>query len=315
MQFRLTTHPNDSVTAAVSIENPDQYVGSGVRLPAGLPSGEVDTGATVNDVPNPFPDIIGKVAFDPKIGRTHQHIDAALLVRNFKTYNLDTDTTFNKTAIGGELTAAVEPISSIRLVATGFYSSGGGRYIANTNLPDFIVNHDASMTLVTTWSSLIGTEIQAGSKTNVYAYYSAAHADRAVATDVDGSAIGFGVPGSHRGERTASPKRRQASPKLFFATRRSAASSSWRSISHVRRTPFSVPAWHAGRRVCQHDLFERPVFPAMNVRQGGKPMRSAPNAGQALRAALRTSQGYRRVLCVRPLVSLQPLSGKSRAAF
>ena len=38
-----------------------------------------------------------------------------------------------------------------------------------------------------------------------------------------------------------------------------------------------------------------------------------PNAGQALRAAL--PQGFRRVWCVRPLVSLQPLSDKSRAAF
>ena len=45
------------------------------------------------------------------------------------------------------------------------------------------------------------------------------------------------------------------------------------------------------------------------------PVTDDPNAGQALRAALRKSQGYRRVLCVRPLVSLQPLSGKSRAAF
>jgi hypothetical protein len=54
MQFRLTTHPNDSLAAAVSVENPDQYVGSAVRLPAGF-LGQVDTGATVNDVPNPFP--------------------------------------------------------------------------------------------------------------------------------------------------------------------------------------------------------------------------------------------------------------------
>ena len=36
MQFRMTTHPNETFTAAVSIENPDQYVGSGVRLPAGF---------------------------------------------------------------------------------------------------------------------------------------------------------------------------------------------------------------------------------------------------------------------------------------
>ena len=240
MQFRLTTHPHDSVTAAVSIENPDQYVGSGVKLPAGLPSGEVDTGATVNDVPNAFPDIIGKAAFDPKIGHTHQHIDAALLVRNFKTYNLDTDTTFKKTAVGGALNAAVELIPSIRLVAAVFYSSGGGRYLANTNLPDFIVNHDASLTLVKTRSSLIGTEIQASHKTMVYGYYSAAHADRAVATDVDGSAIGFGVPGS----TAANEQIVEATAGVthtFFRDPKIGGMQFMAQYSHVRRTPFSVP--------------------------------------------------------------------------
>ena len=42
MQFRFVMHPSDTLTAAVSIENPDQYVGSGVKLPAGFPSGQVD---------------------------------------------------------------------------------------------------------------------------------------------------------------------------------------------------------------------------------------------------------------------------------
>jgi hypothetical protein len=240
MQFRLTTHPSDTFTAAVSIENPDQYVGSGVRLPAGFPPGEVDTGASVNDVPNPFPDIIGKIAFDPKIGGTDQHIDAAVLVRNFKTYDLGTDTAFNKTAIGGALNAVIEPIPSVRLVATAFYSSGGGRYIANANLPDFIVNQDASMTLVTTWSSLIGTEVQAGSKTSLYAYYSTAHADRAVTTDLDGSAIGFGVPGSTAAneqiaEATAGVTR------TFFRDPKIGGIQFMAQYSHLRRTPFSVP--------------------------------------------------------------------------
>jgi hypothetical protein len=241
MQFRLTTHPNDIFTAAASIENADQYVGGGVRLPAGFPGGEVDTGASVNDVPNPFPDIIGKIAFDPKIGRTHQHIDAAVLVRSFKTYSLGTDTAFGKTAIGGAVTGAVEPIPSVRLIATGFYSSGGGRYIANTNLPDFIVNQDASMTLVTTWSSLIGTEIQAGSKTSLYTYFSAAHADAAVTTDVDGSAIGFGVPGS----TVANERIVEATvgvTQTFFRDPKIGGIQFMAQYSHVRRTPFSVPS-------------------------------------------------------------------------
>src|SRR3954463_4865289 len=241
MQFRLTTHPNDVVTAAVSIENPEQYVDSSVKLPAAFPSGEVDAGVSVNDVPNRFPDTIGKVAFDPKIGRTHQHIEAAVLVRSFKTYNLGTDATFKKTATGGAVNVAVEPAPSIRLVATGFFSSGGGRYLANSTPPDFIVNHDSSLTLVTTRSYLIGTEIQGGRRTGVYAYYSEALADRAVTSDVDGSAIGFGVPGSTAaneriGEATAGVT------QTFFRDQKIGGMQFMVQYSHVRRTPFSVPA-------------------------------------------------------------------------
>jgi hypothetical protein len=241
MQFRLTTRPNENLTAAVSIENPDQYVGSGVRLPAGFPSGEVDTGAAVNDVPNPFPDIVGKIAFDPKIGRTHQHFDAAVLVRRFKTYSLDTDTTFDKAASGGALTAAVELAPSVRVIGTAFFSSGGGRYIASANLPDLIVNHDASMTLVTTRSSVIGTEVQAASNTSLYAYYSAAHATAAVSTDVDGTAIGFGVPGS----TAANERIAEATAGLihtFFRDPKIGGIQLIGQYSYLRRTPFSVPA-------------------------------------------------------------------------
>jgi hypothetical protein len=241
MQFRLTTHPSDTVSAAISIENPDQYVGSGVKLPAAFPSGEVDTGASVNDVPNPFPDIIGKVAFDPKIGRTHQHVDAAVLVRSFKTYDLANDATFKKTGTGGEVNVALEPTPSVRLVAAGFWSSGGGRYLANTNLPDFIVNPDASLTLVATRSYMIGTEIQAGHKTGLYTYYNAAHADRAVTSDVDGSAIGFGIAGS-----TAANERVDEATagvtQTFFRDPKIGGIQFMVQYSHVRRTPFSVPA-------------------------------------------------------------------------
>jgi hypothetical protein len=240
MQFRLTTHPNDVVTAAVSVENPEQYLGSGVKLPASFPSGEVDTGASVNDIPNPFPDIVGKIAFDPKIGRTHQHVDGAVLVRQFKTYNPTSDATFKETAVGGEVNVAVEPIAPVRVVAIGFYSSGGGRYIANTNLPDFVVNHDGSMTLVPTRSYVIGTEIQASNKTAIFVYYSSAHADRVVTNDADGSAIGFGVSGSttaneHVNETTAGVT------ETFFRDPKIGGMQFIVQYSHVRRSPFSVP--------------------------------------------------------------------------
>jgi hypothetical protein len=241
MQFRVTTHPSDTVSAAVSIENPDQYVGSGVKLPAGFLAGQVDTGSTVNDIPNPFPDIIGKIAFDPKSGRRHQHFDASVLMSRFKTYSSATDTTFGKTAFGGAATAAIEPMPAVRLIATGLFSSGAGRYIANTNLPDFIVNADASMTLVNTWSAIIGAEVQAGGKTSLHGYYSAAHADQTITTDIDGSAIGFGIPGS----TTANEQIREVTASIIHTFFRDAKIGGIQFIgqySHLKRTPFSVPA-------------------------------------------------------------------------
>src|SRR6202008_2341128 len=106
------------------------------------------------------------------------------------------DSTFSKTGTGGAVNAVVELIPAVRVIGNAYFSSGGGRYIANTNLPNFIVNSASSMPLFDSFSWLIGSEIQAAGKTSLFAYYSAAHADSAVATDVDGSAIGFGVPGS-----------------------------------------------------------------------------------------------------------------------
>jgi hypothetical protein len=241
VQFRFTAHPKDAFAVSVSIENPDQYVGSGVKLPAAFPAGEVDTGAAVNDVPNFLPDIIGKVAFDSKKGGKHQHVDGAVLLRTFKTYNLASDRSFTSTGTGGAFTVAVEPVSKVRLVGTGFYSSGGGRYIANTNLPDFIVNADASITRVKTSSYLVGTEIQAAPKTAPYAYFSRAHATPAVATDLNGTPIGFGIPGS----TAANEKVEETTAGLtqtFFRDPSVGGIQLMVQYSHVRRTPFSVPA-------------------------------------------------------------------------
>ena len=158
--FRFIAHASSTVTAGLGIENPEQYVGSAVVLPAAFPAAEVDTGASnlgaSSPVPNVMPDIIGKIAFDPKTGKLHQHIDAAFLVRGYKTYNPTTDTAFSSTATGGSFNVVLEPVKNFRLVGTSFFSNGGGRYIANANLPDFIVNPDGSMSLVKSWSFIVG---------------------------------------------------------------------------------------------------------------------------------------------------------------
>src|SRR5579864_4277889 len=165
-QFRFIAHPNDTVALGVSLENPEQYVGSAVVLPAAFNAAEVDTGAanvgSTSAVPNPYPDIIGKIAFDPTTGKTHQHIDAAFVVRGYKTFNPATSTDFTATGSGGSVNVVLEPVPNFRLVATNFYSNGSGRYIANTNIPDFIVNADQSLSLVKSWSGIYGAELTSG---------------------------------------------------------------------------------------------------------------------------------------------------------
>ena len=94
---------------------------------------------------------------------------------------------------------------------------------------------------MTTWSSLVGTEIRAGSKTSLHAYYSAAHANRTVATDVDGSEIGFGAAGS----TAANERIAEATAGLIYTFFRDPKAGGMQFIgqySYVRRTPFSVPA-------------------------------------------------------------------------
>src|SRR5581483_9622695 len=90
-QFRFVAHATDTVTAGISIANPEQYVGSAVVLPPTFPAFEVDAGTVTVGTPNRYPDIVGKVAFDPKTGKTHQHIEASVLMRGFRTYNPPTD--------------------------------------------------------------------------------------------------------------------------------------------------------------------------------------------------------------------------------
>jgi hypothetical protein len=239
-QFRFIAHASDVVTAGVSLENPEQYVGSAVVLPAAFPAFEVDNGGVTTTVPNPYPDIIGKIAFDPKTGSTHQHIDAAVLVRGFKTYNPTSDQSFTETGTGGEIGVNVEPVKNLHLLGTGFFSRGGGRYIANTNGPDFIVNADGSMSLVRSKSAIGGAELTI-SKTLVYGYYSWAKFDQNVTTDVNGKPIGYGIPGSTAANDTLN-ETTVGLTQTFFRDPKIGGMQFMAQYSYVKRTPFSVPA-------------------------------------------------------------------------
>jgi len=211
-----------------------------VTLPAAFTAAEVDNGANTA-TPNLYPDVIAKVAFDPQTGNTHQHIEFAGLVRGFKTFDPPTGNTFSATGKGGSVVVNLEPVKNLHLIGTYFNSTGGGRYIANTNIPDFIVNSNSSISLVKSNSFIAGVEEQATTKSLLYVYYSEAQADAATTTDANGKAIGYGVAG----QSGANQKITEASvglTQVFFRDPKIGGMQAILQYSYVKRTPFSVAA-------------------------------------------------------------------------
>jgi len=244
--FRFIAHTSDTVALGVAIENPQQYVGGAVVLPKAFPAFQVDTGSggsvvgSASPTPNPYPDVTFKVAFDPKTGGTHQHIDAAYFVRGFKTYNAATDSTSSSTGHGGSVNAVVEPVKNFRLVATNFFSDGGGRYVGNTGVPDFIVYPDFSMSLVRSFSGIYGAEVTVKSSL-VYGYYSLTNVDQNTTLDADGKTpIGYGIPGAtaanHQVHETT-----VGLTQTFFRDPKYGGLQLMLQYSYLKRTPFSVP--------------------------------------------------------------------------
>src|SRR5580658_2292934 len=177
-QIRLTFHATDEFAMALSVENPDQYVGSAVVLPASFTAAEVDTTAASTQ-PNIFPDVIAKAAFDTKaVTGLPWHFEVAGLLSSYKINTYTAAINTDSTAEGGGVSAAVdlELVKGLTFIGTGFYSYGGGRYLQGL-APDFIVKApDATgaygIGLVKSDSSLLGLEYKAAPQDTVSAYWS-----------------------------------------------------------------------------------------------------------------------------------------------
>jgi hypothetical protein len=212
-QFRVMYHPNDDWTFGVSIENPDQLVGTAVVAPAAFSpfTGTVDetSGGTLSTPPTPnyVPDIILKVANDSHVGDKLFHVEAAGLFTEFKLFtpaSITTTTSATRTATGGgvSVNANLELFKNFRLIANSFYSDGGGRYIFGMG-PDLAIKQ-ASTTApfvpspVHSASGIGGFEYQATKSSLFDVYYGAAYYGRDVILNPVGGLpnLGYGFSGS-----------------------------------------------------------------------------------------------------------------------
>jgi len=218
--IRFLVHPTKSWAAGISLENPEQTLPGGVVLPPGVSANDgsqedtnsgslTGSGVASNTaVPNLHPDIIAKTAFDFGPMGHHVHFDFAGLFRSFKgvnlvtslpNSNLTTTNTITNTIHGGgvEGGANVELFKNFHAIATAFWSSGGGRYIASTAGPDLVVRPDGTLAGVKSGSFIAGFEWQATPKTLFYGYGSGAYFGRAsYAVTTTENATGTGATGT-----------------------------------------------------------------------------------------------------------------------
>lgn len=202
-QFRVIYHASKTVTLGLSLEAAEQYGGGSagagqITLPSELANSyaeQLNTGDSTFSVPNLHPDVIAKIAFDPKVGGRSFHLEFAGLLRTFKFVNpLDGRT---HSAVGGGASAGInyELFKNFRLIGNGFYSDGGGRWIFGLG-PDLIIKPNGEPSLVHSASTVSGLEYQATSRDLFSAYYGGVYVQKNTATDVNGQFVGYGYSGS-----------------------------------------------------------------------------------------------------------------------
>jgi hypothetical protein len=205
-QVRIVYHPSSKWALGVSAENPDQYVGSAVVLPANLTATDVDNGSNGTATPNEAPDFIGKIAFDTKIGDLPFHADLAGLLSTFKvnTFTTGVATPVNADATatggGGSYNMILSAAPNFQLIENAFISKGGGRYISTGLGPDFIVtppdvNGVDQIKTVYSYADMLGFEWDVQPTTKLFGYYGQAH--YGAAYEKAGTTFyGYGYPGS-----------------------------------------------------------------------------------------------------------------------
>ena len=206
-QFRLVAKPSDHFAWALSVDNPQQFTGS-VILPKGFGIANQTDGATTAGVPNLFPDITTKFAYDTNPSGKNLHVEFGGLLTSAQIAVPQPGApatgpfTKNSTIGGGVLGGFNSSLTKkFRVLAYGLYGNGVGRFF-NGFAPQFVVVPSAiSPTTFTAEPSMLhagggfgGFEWQAGSRDQIGAYYGGLWVARNAFPDPTnaGAIIGYG---------------------------------------------------------------------------------------------------------------------------
>jgi hypothetical protein len=286
-QVRVAYHPNDNWAFGVALEDPEQYTNNEVTFPNSF-TAQLGTQVDANSSPNPaaagdgngtpnlHPDIIPKITYDTNMAGKHFHVEAAGLLTGIRVANIPTVTgaTFvkhTKEGAGVEAAINLEVVKNFRLVANGFYSDGGGRYIfglapdmafAPVNAPGQTCTNvatgtppgpvtfsgagcDVAISLVHSGSGIFGFETQVTPRTMFYGYYGGMYAQRdffADPTGKPGTFVGFGGPNSSNSNNRAIQEGTLGWIQTFWRNPQYGALQLITQASYLTRAPWFVAA-------------------------------------------------------------------------
>jgi hypothetical protein len=241
-------HPTGEIALGVSVENPDQYVGTTAVLPAAFTASEVDTQAASTQ-PNLFPDIIGKAAYDTKmVNGLPWHFEVGGLLSTFKvnTYSSTINSYDTKEGTGVTGGVSLELVKGLTFIGTGFYSYGGGRYLQGL-APDFIITEpDTSgnyhIGLVKSDSTILGLEFAAIPQDTVSVYWSTIGIGQRYDQLSTGAYVGYGYPGSSNSQSKSITEATLANSYTFWKNPSYGALQLIGQVSYLERTPWYVAA-------------------------------------------------------------------------
>ncbi len=256
-QARLIYHATPEFALGIGVENPDQFVGAGeVIFPFAFNAAlnpQFDA-ANQTTVPNAMPDLIAKAAYDSAAFGHRVHLEAAGLLREFKSTNVPIGGAdfvhHTATGWGASVAGSVEIVHGFNVLGNVFWSQGGGRYLGGLG-PDLVVMPnaaatDVSLQTVESNSYLVGAEWYLNRSTVIAGYYGATRFkpnafDDTTSPLVIKPTIGFGGVNS---PNSANGKINEATFDLrhtFWSDPRFGALQGLMQYSFVKREPNFVP--------------------------------------------------------------------------
>jgi hypothetical protein len=257
-EFRAVYHFTDHFQWGVGIQNPDQFVGAGETIfPFAFNAqlGPQFDAANQTGVPNMFPDIHTKLAWDGDPGGKHMHFEAGGFLTSAKITNIPIGgTSFDHhSKVGGTFHGAVnlELVKGFRVMANGIWGQGNGRYLIGFG-PQAVVAPNAAgnnidVSMVHSGGAIVGSEWQAGKKALFGFYYGGFYFQRNFFQDttsplVTKPFIGFGGPNSPNSANRAIQEGSIDWTQTFWKNPQYGAVLLVTQTSYVTRAPWFVAA-------------------------------------------------------------------------